>query len=145
MRNRQFILTRRGGELSIADHQLLMYWALACCRHVLSLQTQVLDHRLAYALSVAEGWAEGKVKVGEAMKAAWAAHAAARTLTNAVHIAIARAIGQTVATAHMADHALGAAIYALIATKLAGKSVEAERAWQHEQMHSFPASLRELV
>ena len=33
-------------------------------------------------------------------------------------IAVARAIGHTVATAHMADHSLGAALYALKAVKI---------------------------
>jgi hypothetical protein len=42
----------------------------------------------------------------------------------------------------MADHSLGAAIYALIAVNRAGKSIEAERNWQNEQL---PFEIRELV
>jgi len=42
----------------------------------------------------------------------------------------------------MADHALGAALYALKAVKSAGKSIEAERKWQKEQL---PSEIKELV
>ncbi|NTW31286.1 MAG: hypothetical protein HGB12_01400, partial [Bacteroidetes bacterium] len=56
--------------------------------------------------------------------------------------AIARAAGQVVATAHMSDHSLGAAVYALLAVNYAGKSVDAERKWQNEQL---PSEIRELV
>ena len=53
-------------------------------------------------------------------------------LSNPISIAVARSIGQAVATAHMADHSLGAAIYALKAVKFADKSIDAERKWQNE-------------
>jgi hypothetical protein len=42
----------------------------------------------------------------------------------------------------MADHSLGAALYALKAVKNAGKSTDAERKWQNEQL---PPEIRELV
>jgi hypothetical protein len=42
----------------------------------------------------------------------------------------------------MADHALGAAWYALKAVNLAGTSTEAERRWQDEQL---PAGIKDLV
>jgi len=42
----------------------------------------------------------------------------------------------------MADHSLGAALYALKAVKCAGKPVEAERKWQNEQL---PPEILELV
>ena len=42
----------------------------------------------------------------------------------------------------MADHALGVALYALKAVKSAGKSIEAERKWQKEQL---PSEIKELV
>ena len=57
-------------------------------------------------------------------------------------IAVARSVGHAVATAHMADHSLGAALYALKAVKHAGKSVDAERKWQNEQL---PSEIMELV
>ncbi|MCX6255149.1 MAG: hypothetical protein NTV31_11820, partial [Bacteroidia bacterium] len=57
-------------------------------------------------------------------------------------IAVARSVGHAVATAHMADHSLGAALYALKAVKNAGKSIDAERKWQNEQL---PSEIMELV
>jgi len=42
----------------------------------------------------------------------------------------------------MADHSLGAALYALKAVKNSGKSVDVERKWQNEQL---PSEIRELV
>lgn len=68
------------------------------------------------------------------MKASPVAHAAARESSDAVSRAEARAIGYAVATAHMADHSLGAALYALKAVKNAGKSTDAEREWQNGRL-----------
>ncbi len=42
----------------------------------------------------------------------------------------------------MADHSLGAALYALKAVKIAGKSVDVERKWQTEQL---PSEIKELI
>jgi len=42
----------------------------------------------------------------------------------------------------MADHSLGAALYALKAVKNAGKSVDEERKWQNEQL---PSEIMELA
>ena len=50
--------------------------------------------------------------------------------------AVARSVGHAVATAHMSDHALGPALYALQAVKNSGKSIDSERAWQNEQLLS---------
>lgn len=55
---------------------------------------------------------------------------------------MARSVGHAVATAHMADHSLGAAWYALKAVKNAGKSIDAERKWQYEQL---PSEIKKLV
>jgi hypothetical protein len=68
--------------------------------------------------------------------------ALARESSDPVVIAIARAVGHAVATAHMADHSLEAALYALKAVKNAGKSKDAERNWQNEQL---PSEIMELI
>jgi uncharacterized protein GlcG (DUF336 family) len=91
---------------------------------------------------VAKEWKEGKATVGEARKASLGAIAAARESTSQIAIAVARSIGHAVATAHMADHSLGAAWYALKAVENAGKSVEKERKWQDDQL---PVEIRKLV
>ena len=62
--------------------------------------------------------------------------------TDATAISVARSVGHAVATAHMADHSLGAAYYALKAIESAGGSVEEERKWQDKQL---PSGIKSLV
>lgn len=134
MRDRRFIAEHRGGLLKKDHHRQLIIWACKCCEHVLPLCTETLDERLINALIIAKEWAVGNAKTGHAMKASVSSHVVAREAANPVTIAVARSIGHAVATAHMADHSLGAAIYALKAVKFAGKSIDAERKWQNEQL-----------
>lgn len=70
------------------------------------------------------------------MDASRSVHAYARTIVNSVSVMVARAIGHGVATAHKADHCMGAALYAQKALKLAGMSYMEERNWQEEQLSS---------
>ena len=142
MRDKRFIAEHRGGLLKKAHHKQLINWACKCCEHVLPLCSETVDERLINALIIAKDWAIGNAKVGDAMKASVKAHAVARESENPISIAVARSIGQAVATAHMADHSLGAAIYALKAVKFADKSIDAERKWQNEQL---PSEIMELV
>jgi hypothetical protein len=136
MRDQRFVAAHRGGPLSLEHHRLLMAWAYGCAEHVLPLLGDQVDQRLRAALETARAWELGEVRVGAAQKASVAAHAVARELTNPVAAMVARSIGQAVATAHFADHALGAAEYALKAVKAAGGSVEKERAWQDTWLRS---------
>ena len=76
------------------------------------------------------------------MKASVAAHAVARESSYPASIAVARSVGQAVATAHMADHSLGAALYALKAVKNAARSPDTERRWQDEQL---PPEIKDLI
>lgn len=119
-----------------------MKWAIECSTHVLQLFGKDVDERLLYALRTGEDWRQGNAPVGQAQKASLGAHVVAREQTNPVAIAVARSVGQAVATAHMADHSLGAALYAMKAVAAAGGSVDDERRWQDEQL---PVDVRELV
>ena len=76
------------------------------------------------------------------MKASVAAHAAARQVTDKAAIAAARAAGQAVATAHFADHSMGALLYALKALEASGCSSESEL---ELQLAKLPDHLREVV
>jgi len=70
----------------------------------------------------------------------WACKCAENVLplfTNTIEIAVARSIGHAAATAHMADHSLRAAEYALKAIKLADKSIEIERKFQDKNAPFF--------
>jgi hypothetical protein len=142
MRDKRFVAEHRGGPLTAAQHRQLMEWAIQCAEHVLPLFGEKIDPRLENALRVAEEWRQGKASVGDARNAAVAAHGVARESSCPAAVAVARAVGHAVATAHMADHSLGAALYALKAVKVAGGSVGAERNWQIEYL---PMDVKELV
>lgn len=142
MRDKRFIAEHRGGSLKKEQHIQLINWACDCAENVLLLFGKKTDDRLKKALLIAKEWANGKATMGEARNASLNAIAVANESSNPVSIAVARAVGHAVATAHMADHSLGAAFYALKAVKNAGKSINAERKWQNDQL---PTEIMELV
>lgn len=133
----------RGGPLEAGRHRQLAAWAADCAEHVLPLfAAHSDDDRPRRAVDAARAWARGEISVGEARHAAVRAHAAAREAGDPAAIAVARAAGHCVATAHMADHSLGASGYALKAVRVAGLSTADELAWQDAKL---PAEVRELV
>lgn len=142
MRDRRFVAEHRGGPLKKEQHIQLMIWACRCAENVLSLSGEEPDDRLKNVILTAKKWAIGTISTGDAMKASVKAHSVAREHSDPVKIAIARAVGHAVATAHMSDHSIGAALYALRAVKHAGKSVEAERKWQNDLL---PSEVRDLI
>jgi hypothetical protein len=134
MRDKRFIAVHRGGPLTKDHHHQLIRWARECSEHVVPLIDGDIDNRLIEALYVAKAWEMGKVTAGEAGKASLGAIAVANESSHPITTAVARSIGHAVATAHMADHSLEAAEYALKAVKISGKSIEEERKWQDEQL-----------
>ena len=143
MRDKRFIAAHRGGPLSREDHVLLVRWAADCAERVLHLFTQSSDDvRPPAALKLARKWADGEVKTGAAMRASVAAHAAARGVGGKAAVAAARAAGHAVATAHFADHCMGALLYAMKALETSGVSVDSEF---RLQISKLPPRLREPV
>jgi hypothetical protein len=142
MRDRRFIAEHRGGPLKKEQHYQLITWACDCAEHVLPLFGETVDDRLKNAFLIGRKWASGNASTGEAMKSSLSAHAVARESSDPTAIAVARSAGQAVATAHMADHALGAAWYALKASNHAGMSGEEERRWQDDHL---PPEIKDLV
>jgi hypothetical protein len=142
MRDKRFITEHRGGPLKKEQHYQLIQWACDCAEHVLHLFGETIDERLNNALKVAKDWKQGNASVSDARKAAVSAHGVAREASNQTAIAVALSVGHAVATAHMADHSLGAAWYALKAVKHSGRSIDAESRWQDEQL---PLKIKELV
>ena len=150
MRDKRFQAVHRGGPLDIRRHRLLATWAADCAEHVLPLfgEKYPQDDRPRRAIETARAWARGEVTVGEARAAALEAHAAARDAVDDAARAAARAAGHSVATAHMADHALRAAAYAVQAVQASGSerddvmAADRERTWQHERL---PEEIRTLV
>src|SRR5665647_899204 len=101
MRDKIFIAEHRGGLLKKEQQMQLIKWACKCSEHVLHLFGEPFDERLNKALLVAKEWANGNASVGDAMKASVGAHAVARESANSTSTAVARSVGQAVATAHM--------------------------------------------
>jgi len=142
MRDKGFIAEHRGGPLKKEQHYQLIKWACDCVEHILPLFGKKIDKRLTNALNVAKEWTEGNASVGDARKASLDAIAVANESSNPTVIAVAHSIGHAVATAHMADHSLGAVWYALKAVNNTGESIELERKWQDDQL---PSEIKELV
>lgn len=142
MRDKRFIAQHRGGGLGRNQHKELAKWALQCAENVLVLCDRVSAEQLKMILDVGRNWIEGRVTAGDARKASITAISIARNSTEPTLTAAARAAGHAVATAHMADHSVGAALYALKAVKMAGKSVDAEREWQNNMLTQ---SVREMA
>jgi hypothetical protein len=149
-RDPRFVAVHRGGLLDMAHHRLLAGWAADCAEHVLPLFTAKYpeDERPHRAIETARAWSRGEANVDEAREVAFAAHAAARSASDPAAREVARAAGHAVATAHMADHELGAAAYAIKAARLASlesdvmAAGERECRWQRERL---PEAIRELV
>jgi hypothetical protein len=149
-RDPRFVTIHRGGLLEDSNHRLLASWAADCAEHVLPLFTakHPEDDRPRRAIDTARAWSWGEASVGEAREAAFAAHAAARSASDAAARAAAQAAGHAVATAHMADHELGAAAYAIQAARLASQATDGNLAGQREcrwQREQLPEAIRKLV
>ena len=140
-----FIAEHLGGPLTKENHRKLSRWARECSEHVLSLAGNDIDKRLLYALEISKKWENGNVPTGIAMKASLDAHAVAREAEEPAYKAVARSVGQTVATAHMADHSIGGAFYALKAVKLANKDIKKEREWQIKKLNELSSELIEII
>jgi hypothetical protein len=134
MRDKRFIAEHRGGPLTKDQHKQLILWACKCVENVLPLISKKVDERLTNAIQIAKEWTKDNTSVGDARNASFDAIGVANELTNPIEIAVARSVGHAVATAHMADHSLRAAEYALKAVKLADKSIENERKWQDKNL-----------
>ena len=142
MRDKRFIAEHRGGSLKEDQHRQIISWACDCAEHTFPLIVSEEVERLKNSLGVGREWGKGIASTNEARKASIDAIRVANETLDQVSVAIARAVGHAVATAHMADHSLVAATYALKAIQLAGNSIDDERKWQNDQL---PVEIRELV
>ncbi len=143
MRDKRFVAAHCGGTLVLTEHRLLAAWAADCAEHLLPIfELHSSDDRPQQAIEIGRAWVRGEVKTGVAQRAAVAAHAAAQEATKKAAVAVARAAGHAVATAHFADHSLGPVIYGAKAVEAAGGSADAERTWQ---LARLPDEVRDLV
>ena len=120
---------------STTDQKILAVWALDCAERVLPIFEEKYpnDPRPRQALEAGRAWVHGEIRVGEARKAAFSAHAAARTAAGDPPASFAaRAAGHAAATSHTSGHAIHAADYAVKAALLDQKT--SERAWQYDHL-----------
>lgn len=145
VRDPRLITIRRGGTLTDDDHRLLALWAAACAAHVLPLFEAACpdDMRPRTAIEVIRAWVDGRMRMMDSRAAGGHAMGAARPLGGAARWA-AYAAGQAACVAHVAEHDLGAAAYAIKAVRAAeGEAAGREECrWQRDQL---PAAVAELV
>lgn len=145
VRDPRLVTIRRGGTLTDDDHRLLAEWAAMCAEHVLPLFEAVCpdDGRPRTAIEAIRTWADGRMRMMDSRAAGGHAMGAARPLSGAARWA-AYAAGQAACVAHVAEHDLGAAAYAIKAVRAAeGEAAgRAECRWQRDQL---PAAVTELV
>jgi hypothetical protein len=152
VRDPRFIIIRRGGTLTDADHRLLALWAADCAEHTLRHFEAVCpnDDRPRQAVEAIRAWAHGELKMMQTRNHAGTAQDSAREVKGISEAARMAALsaGQAAAVAHVAAHELGAAAYAIRAAMEAVSQEEreaarlAERDWQRERL---PEPTRELV
>ncbi|MDD5418687.1 MAG: hypothetical protein PHV57_02440 [Methanomicrobiaceae archaeon] len=126
-------------------------WAADCAERVLPFFERAYpeDDRPRNAIETCRTWvSRGVSRMAGIRGASLAAHAAARDAKgNDAACFAARAAGQAVATAHVPQHAFGAAYYALKAVAAAnpanaGVTVAKERDWQSRRL---PEGLRQEI
>ncbi|GAA1496242.1 putative immunity protein [Paeniglutamicibacter kerguelensis] len=145
----RLVSIRRGGTLTETDHRLLAVWAATCAEHVLPLfeEANGRDTRPRDAIEAARTWARGQAKMMDTRAIGGHAMGAARPLRGAARFA-AYAAGQAACVAHVPEHDLGAAAYAIKAVQAAaprGNEKEAGRAERDWQRRQIPGSLYDLV
>ncbi len=140
------MINKRKNQFDENNHKLLTIWASDCAEHVLPLFKKIYpdDNRPLYAIEAARAWVRGEIKMVEARKAAFASHAAARDSNNVAAKEVARSAGHAAATAHVANHAIHASVYAIKAVVAAGdeRNVASEIKWQY---HRLPNHLRLII
>jgi hypothetical protein len=138
-------------KYSKQDQRLMATWAADCAERVLPFfeEAYPVDDRPRKAVEACRTWVStGVFKMADIRGASLAAHAAAREAkeNNAACFA-AHAAGQAVATAHVPQHAYGAAYYALKAVAAADPDnadvrIAKERNWQSRRL---PKNLRQEI
>lgn len=130
------------------DQRLLATWAADCAKRVLPFfeNAYLRDERPRKAIKACRAWVRtGVFKMTDIRKASLAAHSAARKAKeNSAACFAARAAGQAVATAHVPQHAFGAAYYALkvvVAANPANAEVKITKEFNWQSRH-LPKHLR---
>lgn len=148
MKKSRFSIAHKDDEMlefvKNTDQKTLAVWAIDCAERVLHYFEEQYpeDQRPRSAVKTLQEWLDtGIFKMAIIRKASLDAHASAREVgeDNPARSA-ARAAGQAVATAHVARHSYGSAVYAQQAIHRAadpaeaGAAVAKERDWQYRHL-----------
>ncbi|WP_457191500.1 putative immunity protein [Nocardioides sp. P5_E3] len=149
VRDPRLVTVRRGGTLTDEDHHRLALWAAECAEHVLPLfeAARPDDLRPGEAIAAARAWTRGELSMMQTRVLGGHAMGAARDLRGAPRFA-AYAAGQAAVVAHVAEHDLGAAAYAIKAAGAAAPAGHEEVARRDEcrwQRDRLPVEVRDLV
>lgn len=149
VRDPRLVTVRRGGTLTDEDHHRLALWSAGCAEHVLHLfeTSRPEDPRPREALAHLHAWVRGEVGMMRCRAAGGHAMGAARPLRGAARFA-AYAAGQAACVAHVPEHDLGAAAYAIKAARAAAAQEDEDAAGRRErewQRARLPPEIRELV
>lgn len=132
------------------EKRTLAIWAADCAERVLPhFEQKSKDVRPRQAIEACREWVRsGIFRMKDVRAASLGAHAAARAVeTENTARSAARAAGQAMATAHVPDHAIAAAIYAATAVRDASPPAEAaaatlrEREWQLDHLQELRAQM----
>ncbi|MGZ8177150.1 putative immunity protein [Williamsia sp. SKLECPSW1] len=149
VRDPRLVTVRRGGTLTDEDHRLLALWAAECAESVLALvESHVADDtRPREAIAATRAWADGAMRMTACRAAGGHAMGAARPLSGAPRWA-AYSAGQAACVAHVPEHDLGAAAYAIRAAVAAaepGRRETVRLRTRDRQRALVPDRLRDLV
>lgn len=127
--------------LSVEYRRSLVRWASDCVRRLLPVFERAApqDARLRQALAGTDDFVRGELGVGPMRRLALGCHAAAREVEDPAAVAVARAFGHAVASAHMGAHSRNIARYT---AKALGPEAAEELAWQREHL---PGELQTYV
>ena len=148
-RDPRLITIRHGGTLTDSDHRLLALWAASCAEHVLHLfeSVQPSDPRPRHAIEQIRAWTRREITMSQARGGGRPCHGRGKGVARSrPHAAF--AAGQAAVVAHVAEHDLGAAAYAIKAARAAVPAGEADGAGRHEcrsQREQLPDAIRDLV
>ena len=149
VRDPRLVTIRRGGWLTDTDHRLIAGWAATCAEHVLCVFEHAVpdDPRPRQAIDAARAWVRGELPMMATRALGGHAMGAARPLGGPARFA-AYAARQAACVAHVPEHDLGAAAYAIKAAQAAAPPAEREKArrlecaWQRAQL---PPQVRDLI
>jgi hypothetical protein len=138
-------LTPELNELVVqTDKKILAEWAIDCAKRVLPYFEKEYPHddRPRVALETLQKWIDtGEFSMKVIRKTSLDAHAAARQVPEGEPArSAARACGQAVATAHVARHSLGAAIYAskaIYEDTRSQEEAEVEGKWHYQHLEEL--------